>query len=515
VPEQAAEPPMPTPPAPPELRAFPRRRRADPPGAPRAGPAPRAAPRPAEKAAPGGLPPIERSPRDGPLPSTFYQQWAWEGLGGATTADLNIPFAVRFSFPLSLPVLFASLRELERRQEGLRTRLVRATDGPWTVCQVVDPPGQLAVPLIDLSLLCRELQEKESGRLAAADAERPIDPAARPMFRAQLVRRGGTDHVLLCNLGHLIGDGWSVEILRGELAALYTAFAAGRPSPLPELPVQFADFAAWQRQIADGEAVARQLDYWRQRLAALPLPFVLPGDWPNRGRGTAQSYCQFSPAVTARIRGLARAHGATPAMVVLAAFGLLIAFYTGETDVVIESKVLGRPRAELAAVIGLFMNSLPHRTDLSGHPSFAEALRRTRDGVVEDYCNQDLPFPRLIQELFPGRRYLSRFAFNMLSFPTATPIDAFDREQRVFFAGAGRRPDIEVAKYDLLLTGHEDRDQLRLIFVGSASRLRDETVADIAADLEELVERALDEPGAPVARLLPAPRYRHAVSSTP
>src|SRR6185369_6918092 len=143
----------------------------------------------------------------------------------------------------------ASLCELERRQEGLRTRLVRAADAPGMVCQVIDPPGQLAVPLVDLSRLRRVQREKELGRLATEDATLPIDLAA-PMFRARLVRLGETDHMLLLNLGHLVGDGWSVALLRAELDALYAAFAAGRPSPLPELPVQFADFAGWQRQIA-------------------------------------------------------------------------------------------------------------------------------------------------------------------------------------------------------------------------------------------------------------------------
>ena len=499
---------MSTPPAPPELRRVPRRRRADLPGGSGAGSAPTAALRRPLKAALEGLPPIARLPRDGPLPASLLQQWAWESLRGNTSPDLNIPFTMRFTLPLALPALFASLCELERRQEGLRTRLVRAADAPGMVCQVIDPPGQLEVPLVDLSRLRRVQREKELGRLATEDATLPIDLAA-PMFRARLVRLGETDHMLLLNLGHLVGDGWSVALLRAELDALYAAFAAGRPSPLPELPVQFADFAGWQRQIAESAVVAGQLEYWRQRLAAAPLPLVLPGDWPNRGRGTVQAACELSAPITTRLRGLARAQGATTAMVLLATFGLLLAAYTGETDILIESKVLGRPQAELAAIIGLFMNTLPHRTDLSDHPSFAEALRRTRDGVAEDYIHQDLPFPQLMREIFPTRRHLSRVAFNMLSFPTPIPLETWDREHGLF-TYEGRRPDLEGPKYDILVMGHEDRDQLRLVLVGAACRFNDETMVDIAADFEELIVRALDEPGAPVARLLPEPHYRYA-----
>ncbi|HZF13975.1 MAG TPA: condensation domain-containing protein [Thermoanaerobaculia bacterium] len=502
---------MSTPPAPPELRPLPRRR------VTATGPLPEmpasvVAERPSGPAVVEDLPPIERVPRDGRLPATFYQQWAWETLNGEPSANLNLPFVVRFNLPVSLPVLFASLRELERRQEGLRSRLVRAAEEPWALCQVVEPPGRLAVPLIDLTRLGPAAREAERGRLATEDAARPLHLTAMTMFRAQLVRLGETDHTLLLNLCHLFGDGWSIELLRAELAALYTAFAAGHPSPLPELPIQFADFAVWQRRIAAGAVVLRQLEYWRERLAAVPIPLVLQGDWPDlprQGKGTVQSGCGFSAPVTARIRDLARAQGATTAILLLAAFGLLLSAYTGETDVVIESMVLGRLHPELAAVVGLFINSLPHRTDLSGHPSFAEALRRTRDGVVEDYCNQDVSFPKLMLELYPGRRYLSRVAFNMLSFPTETSLETWDREQAIF-SYEGRRPDLEAPKYDLLVMGHEDREQLRLVLVGTAARFNEQTMADVAADLEKLITRALVEPGAPVAHLLPQPRYRYA-----
>jgi len=482
---------FPPPSEPPKLRAVPRRRLADRPRAPET-----------------GLPPIERLPRGGPLPASPYQQWIWEAPGGKPTADLNMPFTLRFSGPPALPALFAAFRELERRQDGLRTRLVAAAGRPGTACQLVDPPGGLEVPLIDLSGLGPKPKERELGRLATEDALQPLDMAKR-MFRVRLVRLAAADHLAFLNLHHLIGDGWSTELLRGELAVLYAAFAAGRPSPLAELPVQFADFAGWQRRIEEGEVVARQLEYWRGRLERLPPPFTLPGEPAVPGRGTVQGFCWFSAPVTARIRALARAERATPAMVILAAFGLLLTAYSGETDLVIESKVLGRPRPELAGIIGFFMGTLPHRIDLSGDPGFADALLRTRDVVVEDYCNQDLSFPKLMRELLPGRRNLSPLGFNMISSPTPVSLAARAREEAVFVS-EGRRPDQEIVRYDLVLQGREDPDFLRLILMGAAARFEPESMAEVAADLETLLIRALDDPAAPVARLLPAPRYRFA-----
>lgn len=496
--------------APPELRAVPRRRLAERPAAPSTS-QPEAPARPVRRASAGELPPVERLPRDGrPLPATFYQQRAWETLRGGVSSDLNLPFAARFAGLPSLPDLAAAIRELVRRHEALRTRLVPAAGEPRTVLQTIDPPGGLALPTIDLSGLPAERQETELGRLAVGEALRALDPA-RPMFRAAIVRVAEDDCAVLFTLGHLVGDGWSVEILRGELAALYAAFAAGRPSPLPEPALQLADFAAWQHRVAASEAGARQLAHWSARLAGLPPPLHLPGDWPchpRPGEGTVKAACLLAPDETARLRALARALGATPAMALLAAWGLLLARYTGEADLVVESTVLGRP-PEAAATVGFFMGMLPHRLDLAGGPGLAAAVRRTRDLVAEDYLHQDVPYPRLLAELFPGRRYLSRLAFNMLRLARPTPLADWDRE-RAIFSHAGRQPDQEAPKYDLVVLAQEDPERLRLTLLGAATRFHGETVAAMAADLADLVARALDEPEAPAARLLPAPRNPHA-----
>ncbi|HEX2641499.1 MAG TPA: condensation domain-containing protein [Thermoanaerobaculia bacterium] len=497
-------------PEPPELKAIPRQRRAIPRPSPQAPPLAPAPAAPVSWKAPAPLPPlppITRVPRGGPLPAGTYQQWGWESLRGRTTGDFNLVFAVRFSTPLVLTALLASLRELERRQEALRTGLVPSADEPWTICQVIHPPGQLAVPLIDLTLLRGEVQEAELGRLSVEESLRAFD-IARPMVRVHLVRLAETEHVLLFIFNHMVCDGWSIEVLRGELATLYEAFAAGRPALLPELPVQFVDFAAWQQQIATSEAIAGQLAYWRRRLTGLPAPLVLDGDWQTApGRGTAQAACWFSPQETARIRAFARSRASTTPLVILTALGMLLAVYTGETDFVIESKVLGRTRPEVASIIGMFMNTLAHRLDFSGQPGFAEALRRTRDGVLEDYANQDVTYPDVLREVLPGHRQLSRVGFNMVIAHDSASFESRDREEGVF-SHEGRRPDVEKAKYDLLLFVREDREELRLMILASADRFLPETATAIAADLEELIGRAVEDPAAPAGRLLPRPRYR-------
>lgn len=494
-------------PEPPELKALPRQRRAVPrPSAPPQPPTPSPAPPARAWKAPAPLPPITRVPRGGPLPASAYQQWGWESLRGRTTGDFNLVFAVRFSAPLVLTALFASLRELERRQEALRTGLVPSADEPWTVCQMIHPPGQLAVPLIDLSLLREEAQEAELGRLSVEESVRAFE-LARPMVRVHLVRLAAAEHVLLFIFNHMVCDGWSIEILRGELATLYEAFAAGRPALLPELPVQFVDFAAWQQRIAASEAIAGQLAYWRQRLARLPTPLVLDGDWQTApGRGTAQAACWFSPQETARIRALARSRACTTPILILTALGMLLAAYTGETDFVIEAKALGRTRPEVASIVGMFMNTLAHRLDFSGQPGFAEALRRTRDGVLEDYANQDVTYPDVLREVLPGHRQLSRMGFNMVLAHDSASFESRDREEGVF-SHEGRRPDVEKSKYDLLLFVREDREELRLMILASAARFLPETATAIAADLEELIGRAVDDPAAPAGRLLPRPRF--------
>jgi hypothetical protein len=473
-----------------------------------------AAGRPAKPAAAatGRSATIERLPRGGPLPATFYQQWAWRGLRGVASAELNMPYATRCTGPLSVPCLEASFRALERRHEGLRTRMVAGPDDPTTVWQVVDPPGRLEIPCIDLTALPSSAREGELRRIADEDAALPMDIAHRTMFRVRLVRLAEADHGILFNLHHLVGDAWSVEVLRRELLALYLAAATGNPSPFPELPVQLGDFAGWQKKHEGGERMASQLDYWRRRLADAPPPLALRGDYPFRKElrtDSVQARFHLGLEAAASLRRLASAHGATPPMAILTAFQLLLAAYSGQTDILVGSKVVGRPLSELTHVIGLFMNTVIHRVDLSGAPSFGEALDRVRAVVLEDYRHQDLPFPRLMQELFPehalSRLVPSRVAFNMIADPGAG--GELPPGAPLQFSSRGLKPAEEQAKFDLLITGEPQGEEIEVIVIGAASRFRQETVADIAGDLEAVLARAPESPSAPLAELLPRPRF--------
>ncbi|HLM68822.1 MAG TPA: condensation domain-containing protein, partial [Longimicrobium sp.] len=234
----------------------------------------------------------------------------------------------------------------------------------------------------------------------------PFDLAAGPLFRAALLRLDADEHVLLLNSHHVISDGWSTSVFFRELSALYAAHRDGADARLPDLPIQYADYAAWERERLRGGAVDRQLAYWRERLADAPALLELPADRP---RPAVQSYRggrergELSGALVDRLAALARGEGATLYMVLLAAFQVLLSKYAGTDDVVVGSPIAGRTRAETEGLIGFFVNTLALRTDLSGDPDFREVLRRARTVTLGAYEHPDVPFERLVEELRPER----------------------------------------------------------------------------------------------------------------
>ncbi len=234
----------------------------------------------------------------------------------------------------------------------------------------------------------------------------PFDLAAGPLARTLLLRTGGEEHLLAVVLHHVISDAWSLRILLRELAALYRAFAAGEPSPLPELPLQYADFARWQREQLVGERLEGELEHWRRVLAEAPEVLDLPADRPRPAAPTfaaGRSPVVLPAALSADLRALARRHGWTPFMVLLAAFDALLARHTGQRDLVVGAPVANRNRLETEGLIGFFTNTLALRLDLAGDPSFRALARRARAATLEAYAHQDLPFERLVEELAPRR----------------------------------------------------------------------------------------------------------------
>jgi amino acid adenylation domain-containing protein len=343
-------------------------------------------------------PPLLRRAGSTP-PLSFGQERLWflDRLEPGT-ATYNVVRELRLRGPLDAMALAAALAEVVRRHEPLRTRF-EAVDGEPVQIVLPFTPGLL--PLADLSALPEPERRAEAMRLAALEGRRPFDLRRGPMLRAALLRLTPEEHVLLLGVHHISFDGWSLDVLRRELGALYTAFAAGRNSPLAPLPVRYADYAVWQRQWLQGEVLEAQLAWWRERLAgsppaALELPFDRPRPETQSLRGGVER--------TALPPGLFQSRGgATPFMTLLAAVQAFLHRITGQDGFLVGTPVANRDRAEVQGLVGFFVNTLVLRADLSGDPTFPELLARVRETALSAYAHQDLPFERLVQALAPGR----------------------------------------------------------------------------------------------------------------
>ncbi|MFJ9454231.1 amino acid adenylation domain-containing protein [Kitasatospora sp. NPDC101447] len=345
---------------------------------------------------------IGPAPRDRQLPLSFAQQrlWTLEQLRPGT-AEYVVPLGWELHGPLDVPALRRALRELVERHEVLRTRYREDDHRP---VQVVDPAAEPDFAELDLSGLSPDERPARTAEAIEREARTPFDLADRWPLRARLVRLAPDHHVLALALHHIAVDGWSVGVLARELGALYSAFATGSAAPLEPLPVQYADFAAWQRGERGGPTTG-QLPYWRSRLAGATATALTTDRRRPPVFDPAGATLPFTvPARTARaLAELGRSRGATPFMVLLAAFQVLLARHTGRTDIVVGTPVAGRTRAEVQGLVGFFVNTLVMRTDLSGDPSFLAAVDRVRETALDAFAHQEVPFERLVDELAPER----------------------------------------------------------------------------------------------------------------
>jgi amino acid adenylation domain-containing protein len=405
---------------------------------------------PRERAASGW---IEAQPRDGsPLPLSFAQQRLWflDQLepGGAA---YNVPAAVLLRGPLDPRTLAASLDEVAARHEALRTTFGPAEEP----AQRIAPPAAVAFPRVDLDGLPSAQGDGEARRLAVGEALRPFDLERGPLLRATLLRLGRERHVALLTLHHIVGDGWSSGLLVHEVAELYPALAAGRPSPLAPLPVQYADYAVWQREHLRGDGLEAQLAFWRQALAGAPPALELPADRPRPARASGRGALRSIPLAVERVQALTeigRAAGTTPFMTLLAVFLSLLHRYTGETDLVVGTPVANRPRPELAGMIGFFANTLALRTVLPpGEPTFAGLLARVREAALAAYAYQELPFERLVEELAPERSLARTPLFQVMFLLHGTPFDEIGLPGLTLAPFGGLEPAGRAAKFDLTL----------------------------------------------------------------
>jgi len=351
------------------------------------------------------LPPIERTPR--PLTESalsFAQQRLWFiDQFEPNSAQYNLPDVVRLRGALDIAALNRALNEVIARHEVLRTTF-QNIEG--RALPVVAPTLVLQMPLVDLTGLPEAEREAEALRLAEAEARRPFDLTHGPLIRAVLFRLRDDEHLVLLTLHHIVSDGWSSGVLIRELTMLYAAFVAGRPSPLPLLRLQYADYAAWQRAWLTGEVMQAQLDYWKRTLGESVPPLNLPTDRPRppvqTSRGALQTFT-LDAELTRALQTLSRSESATLFMTLLTAFQALLHRYTGQEIIHVGTPVANRPHPELENLIGFFVNTLVLRGDFSGGPTFREALRRGREAALGAFAHQDLPFEKLVDALQPRR----------------------------------------------------------------------------------------------------------------
>ncbi|MFP3941449.1 MAG: amino acid adenylation domain-containing protein, partial [Thermoanaerobaculia bacterium] len=355
-------------------------------------------------AEPSGPPPLEPQPRDGEIPLSYAQERLWfvEELEGERS-QYRVPLALDLEGPLDAPALHRAVAEIVRRHEALRTTFPSRGGRP---CQLVHPPRRPPLPLVDLQGLAPRAAREEEERLIRLERSRPFDLAAGPLLRTVLVRTGGERHLLLATMHHLVSDGWSLGVFLREAVTLYDGFVRGEPAALPELEVQYADFAVWQRRWLDGEALQAEIDHWLGRLEGA-APLELPTDRrprPGQAFRAGDLPLELDEEAVDRLEALAHQHGASLYMVLLAVFQLLLARHTGQEDVVVGSPVANRNHRGVEELIGFFVNTLVLRSDLSGRPTFRQALDRVRETALDAFEHQDLPFARLVEALRPDRR---------------------------------------------------------------------------------------------------------------
>ena len=456
--------------------------------------------------------PLVTVSRNGGLPLSFNQQRLWSLTQFHPDSPVyNLSKALRLTGPLIVSALAQSIREIVQRHEILRSRFP-VVAGQSVQITSSDIPVQL--PVVDLRELHATERQVRVQRLASAESEQPFDLAQGPLLRVNLLQLGDEEHLFLLTVHHLVFDGWSVNVFYRELATLYTAFSTGKPSTLRALPIQYADFAHWERQMVQHEALKTQLDYWKQQLGgnvpALELPLDRPRLQGQTSRGSRQSLV-LPEKLTEALKALGQREESTLFMILLAAFQTLLHGYTGQEDIIVCSPVAGRERSETQQLIGYFSRLLPMRTDLSGNPGFRDVLGRVRRVVLEAYEHQDVPLQMLAE--FPNlvRTPLSRGMF-LLQIPRQLPeLPGLTADLVDIHNGA--------ADFDLSLSMEETAGTISGVFEYKTDLIDDRTVSQMIRDFQILLEEVVANPDRHIAktarRAPPAPDQKKTGANRP
>jgi amino acid adenylation domain-containing protein len=439
-------------------------------------------------------PPLERAARDGgPLPLSFAQQRLWflDRLMPDSVA-YNIPSGTRLVGRLDVDALRRSLDEIVRRHESLRTTIALSGEQP---AQVIHAHMKAELEMVDLSSLSEQQREDEVRRLSFEEAHRPFDLATGPLHRIKLLRLHEQEHILLITMHHVISDGWSTGILSRELTALYQAFLDGDASPLPELPVQYADYAVWQRRWLRGEALERQLAYWRQQLGGELPVLELPADRPRPAvpsHAGARQRLALPQGLTAQLNALSRREGATLFMTLLAAFKTLLYRYTQQEDIIVGAPIAGRTQAETEQLIGFFINTLVLRTRFEGGMSFREMLGRVRETALGAYVHQDVPFEKLVEELQPERRLSRSPLFQVMFVLQNAPVETLELPGLTL---TGLEASADTVRFDLALSVWETEGELHGSLAYRTDLFDDATAGQILSHYQILLESIVAAPG--------------------
>jgi hypothetical protein len=444
---------------------------------------------------------IHRRAKLSPLPLSCMEEWVWQliersqpGTHAPTTdAAYLMPTALRLKGRLNIGALESSFDELTRRHETLRTSFSNAEGQRM---QVIAAPSKMSVPVVDLSTLPEAGRETAVHSHIAEEVQRPFDLTCAPLIRARLLRLDEMEHVLLLTMHHIISDGWSMSVLGQELSTLYKAFSANQPSPLADLQIQYGDYTLWQHDWLRSEAAERELRYWKQRLAGASFALEMPTDHPRPVRQSfrgAKQLLVIPESLTEALKELSRRLETTLFMTLLAAFNVLVHWFTEQHDILIGTHVTGRLRPEIEGMIGNFLNNLVLRTDLSGDPCFEDLLAQVRENSLQAFSHQKFPFVKLVQHLQPepppNRSPLVQVFFLLQNFPPSA-IDLPGITSTSLNTGGAR------GTRDLSLTITERAGELIAALQYDAALFEPSTIQRLLAAFERLLNNILAHPQA-------------------
>ncbi|HVF90512.1 MAG TPA: amino acid adenylation domain-containing protein, partial [Blastocatellia bacterium] len=443
---------------------------------------------------------LRRREKDDPsAPLSFAQERLWF-LDQMNPGDpaYNVSCAVSLRGSLDAKALELSLSEIVRRHEVLRTTLVMRGG---IATQVIHEYEPLSLPLVELSALSESRRQEEMMALAVADDRRAFDLARGPLFRSCLLKLDRFEHVLLLSMHHVVADAWSIGVLVRELTALYEAFSTGKPSPLPELPIQYADFALWQREWLKGEVLDKQVSYWKERIGSSPPSLELPTDRRrpafHSSKGETQTLV-LGPDICEALSQRCQQMQVTQFVWLLATFNVLLYRYSGQEDMLVGTPIACRNRGEIEGLIGFFVNTLVMRTELSGKPSFRDVVSRVRDAALAAHAHQDLPLEKLVEELQPGRSLNRQPLFQVVFSLQNAPMPD------VRLSGLSLKmleTQRSTSKFDLLLFVRESDEGLACSMEYDTDLFDSETIRRMLSHFRVLLERVMEDPDRRIAEV--------------